>query len=168
MSDIILTTTIKSSRLLFATILNLIITIAEVIGGIASDSLALFSDALHNLSDGIAVFIPYIAHKAGKKEANYQLTFGYKLVEILAALINGTVLIGISIFLFIEVWKRLMNPEPIHGIIMFTVAVIGLLANLAAVILLKNDSEKTLTSRLHTSIFWVTHSRLLTLLEGEY
>jgi cobalt-zinc-cadmium efflux system protein len=134
----------SGKNLLIATILNAVITVAEVIGGIISNSLALLSDALHNLSDTIAVFIAYVANRYSKKPSNEKRTFGYKRVQILAALFNAVVLIVISVYLFYEAYLRLMEPEPIKGLIMLIVATIGLLANLAAVLLLRKDSGKNL------------------------
>ncbi len=137
-------TEIKGKNLLISTLLNLIITIVEIIGGLFSHSLALLSDALHNLGDTSAVFIAYVAHRISKKEYSNKKTFGYKRIEILAALFNTTLLIVIIIFLFIEAIKRLQHPEPIKSNIMLIVAVIGLLANLAAVFILKQDSKKNM------------------------
>lgn len=134
----------SEKNLLIATVLNAVITIAEVIGGIISNSLALLSDALHNLSDTIAVFIAYIANRYSKKPSNEKRTFGYKRVQILAALFNAVVLIVISVYLFYEAYLRLLEPEPIKGLIMLIVATIGLIANLAAVLLLRKDSAKNL------------------------
>jgi cobalt-zinc-cadmium efflux system protein len=135
---------ISGSNLLAAIILNFAITAAEFIGGLLSNSLALLSDALHNLSDGVAVLIAYIAYRIGKRETTLKNTFGFKRIEILAAFINSVVLIGICIFLFIEAYQRFLNPMPIKGVLMLTVAVIGLVANLIAVILLKKDKQKNI------------------------
>lgn len=135
---------LKGKNLFISIILNFVITIAQIIGGILSNSLALLSDALHNLSDGLALVIAYIANKIGKKDSNERKTFGYKRIEILAAFINSLVLIVISIYLFIEAVKRFMNPEPINGSLMFIIAVIGLIANLVAVLLLHKDSKNSL------------------------
>jgi cobalt-zinc-cadmium efflux system protein len=131
-------------RLLWATVLNFTIAVAEVIGGIVSNSLALISDALHNVGDSVAVFLAYIAHLVSKKPSNKKKTFGYKRIEILAAFINAVILIGITLFLFYEAYNRLMDPQPIKGKIMFIVAVIGLLANLVAVIILHRDKGKNI------------------------
>jgi cobalt-zinc-cadmium efflux system protein len=132
---------ISKTRLLITIALNFIITIAEVIGGIFANSLALLSDALHNLSDGVSVIITYIANKVSKKKATVRRTFGFKRIEILAALFNAIVLIVISIYLFIEAFERFNNPEPIKGKIMFIVASIGLVANIAGTLLLKKDAK---------------------------
>ena len=117
--------------------LNLLITIAELIGGIVSGSLALISDALHNAGDTLAILLSFAAIRMGSKKADARRTFGYKRVEILAALLNSSLLIAISVFLIIKAVDRLMDPAPIEGALMMTVALIGLAANLAGVVLLK-------------------------------
>ena len=78
----------SGSRLLFTLALNLIIPVAQVIGGVYSHSMALISDATHNFSDFVAVLLAYIAHRIGRKGASFQNTFGYKRAEILAATMN--------------------------------------------------------------------------------
>lgn len=138
---------LKGKNLLIATVLNLIITVVEIIGGLISNSLALLSDAVHNLGDTIAVLLAYIANLVSRKRADEKKTFGYKRVEILTALLNAVVLIVITIFLFIEAYKRFQDPEPIKGLIMFIVATVGLIANLVAVLLLKGDSHGNLNIR---------------------
>lgn len=130
--------------MLAATILNFVIAVAEIIGGILSNSLSLISDALHNLSDGLAVFIAWVAHRISKRPSNSRRTFGYKRIEILAAFLNALVLAGISLYLFYEAALRLMDPQPVKGLMMLIVASIGLLANLVAVLLLHGDSDKNI------------------------
>ena len=138
---------ITERNLLASTLLNLSITVAEVIGGLVSNSLALLSDALHNLGDTVAIFIAYVAGLISKKEHTRQKTFGYKRVEILAALFNAVVLAVIIIYLFIEAWHRLSNPQPIKGLLMLIVAVVGFLANLLSVLLLKKLSGNSINIR---------------------
>jgi cobalt-zinc-cadmium efflux system protein len=135
---------ISEKNLLAAVILNFTITIAEVIGGLLSNSLALLSDALHNLGDGFAVLLAYIAHRVSKRESNLRKTFGYKRVEILAAFLNSIILVAICVFLIVEAVERFQNPAPIKGAIMFGVAAVGLAANLFAMILLRSDSHKNM------------------------
>jgi cobalt-zinc-cadmium efflux system protein len=77
----------------------------------------------------------------GKISANEQKTFGYKRVEILAALFNGVLLLVITVFLFHEAWLRLFNYVPVKGVIMFVVATVGLIANVASVFLLRKDAH---------------------------
>lgn len=134
----------NKKNLLISVLLNGGITLAEFIGGIASNSLSLISDAVHNLSDTMAIVISYIAMLIGKKDSTAKNTFGFKRIEILAALFNTVVLIVISVYLFYEAYQRFINPEPIKGKVMFIVASVGLLGNLISVLLLHKDSSHNL------------------------
>jgi cobalt-zinc-cadmium efflux system protein len=135
---------VRGNRLLAATVLNLLISVAEIAGGLISNSLSLISDALHNLTDGLAIFIAWAANKISKRPSSLKRTFGYKRIEILAAMLNAAVLVIVSLWLFYEAALRIMQPEPVNGKLMMIVAVIGLLANLAAVIILRSDSKKNI------------------------
>ena len=125
---------LSGRKLLYVTILNLSITIVQIIGGLLSNSLSLLSDAVHNLGDSSAIFIAFIAGRISRRKSNAHKTFGYKRVEILAALFNVVTLIAISIFLFFEAYHRFLQPEPIKGKLMMIVAAFGLLANLISVL----------------------------------
>jgi cobalt-zinc-cadmium efflux system protein len=138
---------VNENNLLIATLLNLVISIAELAGGIISNSLALLSDALHNLSDTFATFIAYLATRIGKRDPNTKKTFGYKRIEILAAMLNAVVLVVICIYLFKEAYERIQNPEPINSLIVIVVAMVGLIANVLAVTILRNDSKKNINVR---------------------
>jgi cobalt-zinc-cadmium efflux system protein len=138
---------ITERNLLASALLNLTVTVAEVIGGLVSNSLALLSDALHNLGDTSAIFIAYVAGLIGKKANTRQKTFGYKRIEILAALFNAVILAVIIVYLFVEAWHRMSSPEPVKGLIMLVVAVVGLLANLFSVLLLKKSSGTSINIR---------------------
>ncbi len=133
-----------TGRLMITMMLNFIITIAELIGGMLSGSLSLISDALHNFSDGISVVISYVAIRLKKRDNSYRHTFGLKRAEILAAVINSSVLIVISVYLFYEAIKRFSTPEPIDASMMTIVASIGLIANVAGTLLLKRDSKESM------------------------
>lgn len=135
---------INEKNLLLSTILNFVITIAEFIGGFLSNSLALISDAVHNLGDAFAVLLALIAHKISKRPPNEKNTFGYKRIEVLTALLNAVILLVITFFLIYEAWIRFHNPSPIKGKIMFIVAFIGLIANVLSVFLLHEDSHKNI------------------------
>jgi len=135
---------LHGKKLLWVTLLNISITIAQIIGGILANSLSLLSDALHNLGDSSAIFIAYLAGKKSKKKADHKNTYGYKRIEILAALFNAIVLVAICIFLFYEAYQRFMNPEQIKGGLMAAVAVLGLIANLASVIILFKEKANNL------------------------
>ena len=138
---------VNETNLLTATFLNLVISIVEIAGGLLSGSLALLSDALHNLSDAFATFIAYLATHIGLREANHKKTFGYKRLEILAALTNAVILIVMSVFLIREAWHRLQDPTPINSLIMLVVGMIGLLANLYAVLILRKDAGRSINVR---------------------
>lgn len=138
---------VNEKNLLVATLLNMVISVVEFAGGMLSGSLALFSDALHNLSDAFATLIAYLATLIGKRGANQKKTFGYKRMEILAALLNAVILIVMSFFLIREAYERFNDPRPINSMIMMVVAMIGLLANLFAVIILRKDASKSLNVR---------------------
>jgi cobalt-zinc-cadmium efflux system protein len=133
-----------NKKLLLSMILNLTITIAEIIGGLLSNSLALLSDAVHNLSDTVSMILTYISIKIGNKKHTQKHTFGFKRIEILSALINASVLWIISVFLIIHAYERFYNPEPINSKLMFIVAIIGLIANLISVLLLHSHSHESL------------------------
>ncbi|HER07751.1 MAG TPA: cation transporter [Bacteroides sp.] len=138
---------VNEKNLLVVTLLNFVITIAEFAGGILSNSLALLSDALHNLGDTFATFIAYLATLIGRKEANPKKTFGYKRIEILAAVLNAVILIIMSIYLLKEAYLRWKEPETINSMIMLVVGMIGLLANVLAVMILRKDSMKSINVR---------------------
>ncbi|MFH1197985.1 MAG: cation diffusion facilitator family transporter [bacterium] len=125
-------------------LLNFIITIAQIVGGVISGSLALISDAMHNFSDGISVIISFIALKLKSRENSPTHTFGLKRAEILAAVINAVVLIVIYIFLFYEAVQRFFAPQKIEPGLMSIVAIIGLLANIVGALLLKRDAQTSI------------------------
>ena len=135
---------VTGKRFLAVTLLNVLITIVEILGGILPGSLALLSDAFHNLGDSLSIVLGYFAQHIGGQPENRQRTYGYQRAEILSALTNSIFLIVISVFLIIEAIKRLEHPQHINGGIMLTVAVIGLLANFISAALLHAGSEDSL------------------------
>jgi len=137
----------KEENLIITIVLNFIITLVEVIGGLLSGSLSLLSDALHNFSDGISVIVSFIALRLSKRGNTLKNTFGYKRAEILAALFNSSFLIIISFFLFKEAYLRIQHPQNIESKIMITVALIGLAANTISVFLLKPGSKDNMNIR---------------------
>lgn len=134
-------TEISPASFRFVAAMNFIITIAEFIGGFMSGSLALVSDAVHNLSDTVSIVLSYYAYKISKKGNDRKRTFGYKRAEVIAAFINSTSLIIISAYLIYEAIKRFKNPEHIDGKLMLIVAVIGLIANLISMFTLHKSSK---------------------------
>lgn len=136
-----------SRNLAITVFLNGIITIAQFIGGIVSGSLALISDALHNLSDVVSVILAYLAYRIGLKPQTIQSTFGFKRAEILAAFINAITLIVISVYLLIEAGKRFLNPKEVDYIWMLSLGILGFLANGLSVLILHQNKEENLNIR---------------------
>ena len=131
-------------KLWISIFLNLAITIAEFVGGILSNSLALLSDAVHNLNDTLSLAISLVARKISKKGANNDKTFGYKRAEIIGAFINLITLVLVALFLIKEGVERFFDPQPIDGFTMFWVAIVGLLGNFITAALLFKDSKDNL------------------------
>lgn len=133
----------NKKALLFAFLLTTSFMIAEVIGGFVTNSLALLSDAGHMLSDAVSLALSLLAFKLGEKAATAAKTYGYKRVEMLAALCNGVVLIVISVYIFIEAIRRFTEPVEIASNGMLIIAVLGLLINiLSAWILMRGGDVK--------------------------
>lgn len=116
---------VMKSKMIFSIGLNFIIMLAEIIGGILSGSLALLSEAFHNFSDAMSLLLSYIAIRIGERKENEKYTFGYKRAETLTAFVNSTVLVGVSLFLFVEAYKRFRHPNSIDTGLMLIVAVIS-------------------------------------------
>jgi cobalt-zinc-cadmium efflux system protein len=131
-------------RLLWSVLLNTVITAAEVVGGILSGSLALLADALHNLSDVVALGLAIAARALSRRPPSAQHTYGLKRVEVLSALVNALVLFAITGFIAREALLRLLNPQPVKSGIMLGVALVALVANLASVYLLRHHQKDDL------------------------
>ena len=125
-------------------VMNFIITVVQIVGGIISGSLSLISDALHNFSDGISVILSYIAIKLKSKKNSEKHTFGLKRAEILAAIINSSVLVVVALYLFYQSVLRFFEPAEIDSHVMTIVAAIGLLPNIVGAVLLKRDSASSM------------------------
>lgn len=137
----------RTKRYIYITVLNVIITVSEFLGGIISGSLSLLSDAVHNLSDVGAIIISFIAHLISKRHSNQYKTFGYERAETLAAFTNGIILIIISIVLFIEAIERFWQPNEISGPIMLVIAIIGLVANVISMLVMHQAEQNNLNAR---------------------
>ncbi|WP_141741139.1 cation diffusion facilitator family transporter [Corynebacterium sp. HMSC08A12] len=114
---------------------------AEVIGGLITGSVALLADAMHMLSDAAGLIIAVVAILIGRRAATAQATFGYRRVEVLAALVNAVTVLGISAWIVVEAFQRLSEPVEIMAGPMMIVAVIGLLANIISAWILNRQRE---------------------------
>jgi len=132
-------------RNLFITvILNVIITITQIVGGIISGSLALISDALHNLSDSLAIILAWAANIVSRRPRTARSSFGFQRAEILAALINGLVLVAISGYLVIEAINRFIHMQQVNPEWMFWLGLLGLVANGISAIILHRDRKNNI------------------------
>lgn len=138
---------LKGRNLFISILLNIVITVAQVIGGLLSGSLSLLSDALHNFNDVISLIVSYIANRLTKKKASLNKTFGYKRAEILAAFINAATLIIVAILLIIEAVERFQNPQEIESNLVVWLSVVAILGNGFSVLLLKKDSHTNMNMR---------------------
>ncbi|PZW44170.1 cobalt-zinc-cadmium efflux system protein [Mesonia algae] len=128
-------------------LLNIVITAAQVVGGLISGSLSLLSDALHNFSDVLSLIISFIANKLSSKEASVSKTFGYKRAEIIAAFINAASLIVIAVLLIKEAVHRFLNPQTIDSTLVIWLAVLAIIGNGFSVLLMKADSKTNMNMR---------------------
>ena len=126
----------EGNRLKITIVLNLTISIVQIIGGLFSNSLSLLSDALHNFSDGLALWLTYITEKVSAKKINKYKTYGYNRAPIISAFTNAFVLILVCVYLAYEAYQRFINPQEVNGGLLTIVASVGLLANLISVVLL--------------------------------
>ena len=138
---------LKGRNLLIAIILNILITVSQVIGGIISGSLSLLSDALHNFSDVISLAVSYIADRFSKKDASTKRTFGYKRAEIIAAFVNSSTLIIVAFYLIYEAVLRFQHPQEIISGIVIWLALLGIIANGFSVLLLRKDAKENMNMR---------------------
>lgn len=138
---------LKGRNLFISILLNIVITVAQVIGGLISGSLSLLSDALHNFSDVLSLIISYVANRLTKKKASTQKTFGYKRAEILAAFINAATLMVVAVLLIIEAVERFQNPQVIKSNLVIWLSIIAILGNGFSVLLLKKDAEANMNMK---------------------
>ena len=118
--------------------------VAEVVGGLITGSLALLADAGHMLSDALSLGVALFAGWLADRPATPNRSFGYKRAEILAALFNGVTLVAISVWIFVEAYRRFSEPPEVLGGWMLVVAVLGLLVNITGVVILSRSGGESL------------------------
>jgi len=121
---------LSDRQLIFAVAINVLLTVAQIIGGIVSGSLALIADALHNFSDAASLGLAWFARRIGRRPADKLMTFGYAQGEVVAALINLTTLLIIGFYLLVEAINRFADPQPVEGWTVIGVAGIALVIDL--------------------------------------
>ncbi|KGX88735.1 cobalt transporter [Pontibacillus halophilus JSM 076056 = DSM 19796] len=121
--------------------LNFFFTIIEIIGGLLTNSMAILSDALHDLGDSLSLGLAWFLEKYSKKGHDEKYSFGYRRFSLLAALINSVVLVIGSVFILTEAVPRLLNPESPNAAGMILLAVLGIVVNGAAVVKMKDGES---------------------------
>jgi len=135
------------ARVFWAVIVNLGLTVAQIIGGVLSGSLALIADAIHNLSDALSLIIAFFARKIARRPANETMTFGYGRAEIVAALINYTTLIVIGLYLTYEAILRFFEPQGVDGWLVVIIAGIALVVDAVTALLTYSLSKQSMNIR---------------------
>ena len=133
--------------LLIALSITVLMMVVEVIGGLLSNSLALLSDAGHMLTDNLALLLSFFAMKFATLPATERKTWGFYRLEILAALLNGIVLVLLSLYIMYEAYLRMLRPQPVQGTLMLIIAVVGLIANIAGAFILIRHRNTNLNIR---------------------
>ena len=142
-----------------AILFNASITIAEAIGGIISGSMALISDAAHNLSDVLSLVISYFANRLSKRDATEKETFGFRRSEILAAFINSATLIIIAVVIMVEAIQRLFHPVALSAIWVISLAIASIIVNGISALFIRRDSRDNMNIR---SVYLHLFSDMLT------
>ena len=124
-----------------------ILLVVQVVGGFLSSSLALFADAAHLLADLGGLVLSYVAARLTLRPATPSKSYGYHRAEILAAVLNGTVLLALSVFILIEAYARLRSPASVRPFIMGGAALIGLAGNLISLAALRRPPAGGLNLR---------------------
>lgn len=137
----------RKQKLGWTILLNIAITVAEYIGGVLSGSLALISDAGHNLSDVVSLILGYLGERTSAKGPDERHTFGMKRAEVLTALLNSTFLLILSFWILYEAYVRSLSPQPISVGIVLVVGSIGLAGNLGSIYVLHSDRNDTINMR---------------------
>ncbi|ATG48977.1 cation diffusion facilitator family transporter [Celeribacter ethanolicus] len=135
------------ARVAGAIAVNLLLTVAQIVGGVISGSMALIADAIHNLSDAISLVIAFGARKIARRPRDGAMTFGYGRAEVVAAMVNYTTLVVISVYLFAEGVSRLFNPPEVAGWTVVIIAGIALVVDLVTAALTWAMSKDSLNIR---------------------
>ncbi len=131
-------------RLGWAIAINMLLTLAQIIGGVLSGSLALIADALHNFSDAASLLIAWVARRIGRQPPDYFKTFGYKRAEVIAALINLVILVIVGLYLIYEALWRMYEPQVIEGWMVVIVAGVALVIDVATAVLTYTMSKNSM------------------------
>lgn len=139
------------SKLKFGVIITLSILAIEIAGGLLSNSLALLSDAGHVFADVLALALSWYGVRQAKRPSSHRMTFGYHRVGVLIAIVNALSIFAIAAIIFYEAYHRFLNPGEVQGLLMVSVAIVGLAANIFVALWLRSEQRNNLNVR---SAFW--------------
>lgn len=140
----------EGQNILWAFALNFVFSIIEFFGGYFTNSVAIYSDALHDLGDSFSLLFAYFAEKMSLRVADHKFTFGYRRISVVSALVNGIILFGGSLYIIIEAFKRFQSPEAVHAPGMIALAILGISVNgFAAWKLSRNEGINSRMVSLH-------------------
>ncbi len=138
---------VEKRRLVLAIGVTAVMFVAEVAGGLISNSLALLSDAGHMFTHIVALGISLLAIRFASREATDRMTFGFYRAEIMAAFINGITLFLLTLWIVYEAWERFLTPPEVNSVQMFWIALLGLIVNIVTALILKDASKDDINVR---------------------
>lgn len=138
---------LSDRQLVLAVAINVLLTLAQIIGGIVSGSLALIADALHNFSDAASLGLAWFARRIGRRPADKLMTFGYAQGEVVAALINLTTLLIIGFYLIVEAINRFADPQPVEGWTVIAVAGVALVIDLVTAFIVYRGAHESINMK---------------------
>jgi cobalt-zinc-cadmium efflux system protein len=130
-----------NTKLKFGILLNTAFTIIQFSVGIISGSLAVLSDAGHNLTDSLSLVISFFAQKMSARKSTPDKTYGYGRATIISALINSVILISLAIYIFYEAYTRITHPQAVSGSLIAIVSFIGILINGGIALMFRNNTK---------------------------
>jgi len=128
-------------------VLNLTYMVIAIIGSVLANSLALLTDAIHMLSHVGTLTLTFLAISLAMKPPTPEKSFGYYRLEVLVALLDGVILVAMDLYIFYQVYLRLLSPPDVRAAPIMVVAVIGLVLNTIGIVLLKGPSKQSLVFR---------------------
>jgi cobalt-zinc-cadmium efflux system protein len=131
----------QGRSLIVSILLNLGFAVAELIFGLLANSLTLVANSIHDASDAVALTLSYFGFRLSERAPNRRRTFGYRKVRILTAFLNAGVLVALSVLVIRSAILRIAKPEPVHAPTLILMAVVGLVVNGVAVLLLRRDRK---------------------------
>lgn len=139
------------NKLKYGLLLSIVILIAEVIGGLVSNSLALLSDAGHVFSDIVALGLSWYGVRQAQRPSDHRMTFGYHRIGVIVAIVNAITIVIIAVIILYEAYNRFQQPPEVKSILMMSIAFVGLAANLLVTWWLRKDQHNNINVR---SAFW--------------